>query len=150
MNPSDIAADCVVQEIAINAPASRVFDAFTKPSERVRWWSAPDGRFVATRAESDLRPGGKWALHGTRQDGHPFVVRGDYRIVEPPTLLVFTWLPDWQGDATESLVRVEFTETSGVTHVRLTHSGLTTERLRTSHSGWPQLLTRLQVYAEGR
>jgi uncharacterized protein YndB with AHSA1/START domain len=27
-----------VEEITIEAPAERVFDAFTNPSERVKWW----------------------------------------------------------------------------------------------------------------
>jgi uncharacterized protein YndB with AHSA1/START domain len=67
-----------------------------------------------------------------------------------PTLLEFTWLPDWQGDDTESLVTIELTETGGATHVRLTHSGLTTERSRNSHRGWPQVVAWLKDYAEGR
>ena len=148
-DPSHIVGDRIVQEIAIRAPVTRVFDAFTDPTERVRWWSAPDGRFVATHAESDLRPGGKWTLRGTRRDGQSFIVQGEYRIVDRPHRLGFTWLPDWQGDATESFVQVDFAEASGVTHVRLTHSGLTAERLRRSHGGWPELLTALQSYAEG-
>jgi uncharacterized protein YndB with AHSA1/START domain len=142
------AVDTIVQEITINAPAARVFDAFANPADRVRWWTAPDGRFRTTELDSDLRPGGRWEMRGTRQDGGPFTVKGEYREVERPTLLVFTWLPDWQGDATESLVRVEFREANGVTHVRLTHSGLATERSRTSHRGWPQILAWLQAYAE--
>jgi len=150
MNPTTAPADAIVQEITINAPASRVFEAFTNPSERVRWWTADDGRFRTTAMDSDLRPGGKWAMRGTRPDGSPFVVEGEYRAVERPTLLEFTWLPDWQGDPTESLVRVEFREERGMTHVRLTHSGLTTERSRTSHRGWPQILAWLRAYAEAR
>jgi uncharacterized protein YndB with AHSA1/START domain len=63
-------------------------------------------------------------------------------------LLIFTWLPDWQGDAVETLVRFELTEHSGLTTVRLTHSGLTTESSRLSHKGWPQILTWLQAYSE--
>jgi glutathione S-transferase len=100
--------------------------------------------------DSDLRPGGTWKMSGTRPDGSLFTITGEYRAVQRPTLLEFTWLPDWQGDATISLVRVEFTERNGVTHVRLTHSGLTTEPSRTSHRGWPQILTLLQGYVERR
>ena len=150
MNPAADIGETIVQEIAIKAPAHRVFDAFTNPIERAKWWSAPDGRFVTTHVESDLRVGGRWTMRGRRQDGSPFVVCGEYRAVERPSLVEFTWLPDWQGDATESLVRVEFSEASGVTHVRLTHSGLTSERSRTSHRGWPQILARLQAYIEVR
>jgi uncharacterized protein YndB with AHSA1/START domain len=147
MNPANT-AETIVQEITINAPAARVFDAFTNPDDRVKWWSAPDGRFNTTHVDSDLRPGGQWAMRGTRGDGSPFIVKGEYRVVNRPTVLEFTWLPDWQGDTTESLVRVEFRDEGGVTHVRLTHSGLASERSRTSHRGWPQILTWLQAYAE--
>lgn len=148
MNPAITGSDTIVQEVTINAPAERVFAAFTNPSERVIWWNPPDGRFRTTDMESDLRPGGKYLMRGTRQDGSAFTIRGEYRAVERPALLVFTWLPDWQGDATESLVRVEFAEANGVTLVRLTHSGLTTDRSRTSHRGWPQLLTLLRTYVD--
>jgi uncharacterized protein YndB with AHSA1/START domain len=150
MNTPAAAADTIVQEITIDAPANRVFDALTIPSERVKWWTAPDGRFRTTSMESDLHPGGRWSMTGTRADGQPFSIRGEYRTVVRPTLLEFTWLPDWQGDDTVSLVTIELTETGGATHVRLTHSGLTTERSRNSHRGWPQIVGWLKAYAEGR
>jgi uncharacterized protein YndB with AHSA1/START domain len=147
MNRTKAAAETIVEEITINAPAERVFDAFA--SERVAWWHV-DGRFHTTHAESDLRPGGRWSMGGTRADGMPFTVKGEYRAVDRPRLLVFTWLPDWQPDATESEVRVEFKEERGATHVRLTHSGLTTETSRQSHRGWPQILGLMRAYLERR
>jgi uncharacterized protein YndB with AHSA1/START domain len=75
-------------------------------------------------------------------------VVGAYRRIERPRLLVFTWLPDWQGDATESLVRFDLEEKDGVTTVRLTHSGLASERARESHKGWSQILSWLRTYVE--
>jgi|KBSMisStandDraft_5_1062788.scaffolds.fasta_scaffold1058247_2 uncharacterized protein YndB with AHSA1/START domain len=150
MNHADTEPRVIVQEIAIGAPAARVFEAFTNPSERVAWWNADDGRFRTTHMESDLRPGGRWEMRGTRGDGSPFTVKGEYRAVERPRLLEFTWLPSWQGDATESLVRVEFSETNGVTEVRLTHSGLATDRSRASHKGWPQILSWLKAFVATR
>lgn len=146
---STIAVDAIVEEITINAPAERVFDAFTSPSERVKWWSAP-GRFQTTHAESDLRPGGRWAMRGIRPDGGAFSVTGEYRVVERPRLLIFTWLPDWQRDATESVVQVELTESNGATRLRLTHSGLKTETSRASHRGWPQVLALVKTHVEAR
>ena len=97
--------------------------------------------------ESDLHPGGKWMMRGNGS-GKPFKVSGEYRQIEPPRMLVFTWLPDWQGDAIESLVRFDLEEKNGVTTVRLTHSGLTSESSRASHKGWPQVLSWLQAYVE--
>ena len=148
MSPTS-ANETIVQEIVIRAAAERIFQALADPAERIRWWGA-EGRFQATQMESDLRPGGKWAMRGTGVGGRPFTVSGEYRQIEPPRLLVFTWLPDWQGDGTVTVVRFDLSENHGVTTVRLTHSGLKTEISRTSHKGWPQVLTWLKEYCEGR
>ncbi len=131
----------IVEEITIDAPAERVFDAFLSPEARIRWWNVA-GRFRTTTAQSDLRPGGRWSMQGIGMNDRPFTLRGEYRIVNRPTLVEFTWLPDWQDEAIESIVRVEFEETAGVTRVRLTHSGLT-EGTRNNHRGWPQVLAAL-------
>ena len=148
MSPTS-ANETIVQEITIHARAERVFQALTDPAERVKWWGA-EGRFQTTQMESDLRPGGKWLMRGNGVGGRPFTVKGEYRQVEPPRLLVFTWLPDWQGDTTETVVRFDLSENNGVTTVRLTQSGLTTEISRLSHKGWPEILLWLQKYSEGR
>jgi uncharacterized protein YndB with AHSA1/START domain len=79
--------------------------------------------------------------------GRPFTVQGEYRTIEPPHVLAFTWLPDWQQNSTETLVRFDLTEKDGLTTVRLTHSGLTPEGVQ-AHEGWPQLLARLRGYVE--
>jgi len=145
MNQTD-ERDTIVKEITIKASAGRIFEALTDPDQRMKWWGA-EGRFQTTQMESDLRPGGRWAMRGTGIGGKPFSVVGEYRVVERPRLLVFTWLPNWQEGATESLVRFDLEESDGVTTVRLTHSGLTSDGVR-AHQGWPQILTWLQAYVE--
>ena len=142
-----VASDTIVQEITIKASAERIFEALTDPQQRLKWWGS-EGRFQTTHMESNLRPGGRWEMRGIGIGGRPFRVVGEYRDVDRPRLLVFTWLPDWQGDATESLVRVELEEVNGVTTVRLTHSGLVSETSRESHKGWPQILAWLRSYVE--
>jgi uncharacterized protein YndB with AHSA1/START domain len=146
MNPMSI-GDAIVQEITINAPVDRVFAALTNPEERIKWWGSA-GRFQTKRFDSDLRPGGRWTMSGDGVGGKPFVVTGTYLEIEPPKLLVFTWLPDWYENATETTVRWELSESDGITKVRLTHSGLITETDRTSHRGWPQILGWLRAHAE--
>jgi uncharacterized protein YndB with AHSA1/START domain len=148
MNATSV-SDTIVQEILIKAPVGRVFEALTDPGQRVEWWGSK-GRFQTTHMESDLRPGGKWMMRGIGVGGKPFQINGEYRQVESPHLLVFTWLPSWQEDTTESIVQFELSEAAGVTTVRLTHSGLTTEGSRLSHKGWPDVLTWLRTYAEMR
>jgi uncharacterized protein YndB with AHSA1/START domain len=139
--------DTITEEITIKARANQVFAALTSPEERVKWWGT-GGRFKTTHMESDLRPGGKWLMRGIGIGGKPFTVQGVYREIQRPHVLAFTWLPSWQEDTLESLVRFDLEEKDGVTTVRLTHSGLTTESARTQHRGWPDILDWLRAYIE--
>jgi uncharacterized protein YndB with AHSA1/START domain len=138
--------DTIVEEITIKAPAERIFAALTDPQQRMKWWGA-EGMYRATHMESDLRPGGKWSTRGTGYGGKSFSVRGEYRLIERPRVLAFTWVPDWQENAPVSLVRFDLAETDGVTTVRLTHSGLSPEG-RQAHRGWPQVLGWLKAHLE--
>src|SRR5258708_11149596 len=113
MKPAD-ASDTIIKEITINASAERIFDALTNPDQRLKWWGA-EGRYRGTHMESDLRPGGKWMTRGIGMGGKPFSVGGEYRKIEPPRVLVFTWLPDWEANASETLVRFDLDESDGVT-----------------------------------
>ena len=146
MNPA-AANDTIVQEITIEGTAERIFQALTNPGERLKWWGGSEGRFKLTAFESDLRPGGKWTMRAESY-GRAVTIRGEYREVEPPRLLVFTWLPDWYENAAESLVRWDLEEQNGVTKVRVTHSGLLTEAARENHRGWPQILGWLKEFVE--
>src|SRR5262245_6898061 len=145
MNPTNI-GDTIVQEITIKGSAKRIFEALTNPGQRVKWWGS-QGRFQTTHMESDLRPGGKWMMRGTGMGGKAFRIVGEYRSIERPHVLVFTWLPDWHPNARESLVRFDLEEREGITTVRLTHSGLTPEGAR-AHKGWPDILGWLRAYVE--
>lgn len=145
MNPAST-SDTIEQEVTINARAERVFDALVDPDQRLQWWGGK-GRFRATHMESDLRPSGKWVMR-FEMGGRLSSVGGEYRTIERPRVLVFTWLPDWYENATETLVRFDLAETAGVTTVRITHSGLTTEGDRANHRGWPDILAWLQTYVE--
>ena len=82
--------DTIAEEIAIKAPAERIFDALTDPAARVKWWGLK-GRFETTAMESDLRPGGRWTMRGIGVGGKPFKITGIYRAVERPRSLVFTF-----------------------------------------------------------
>lgn len=146
MNPV-AANDTILQEITIHGTAERIFQALISPEERLKWWGGSGGRFTLKDFQSDLRPGGKWIMHAESQ-GRVVTIRGEYREIRPPHLLVFTWLPDWYENATESLVRWELVEFGGITTVRLTHSGLPTESARENHRGWPQILAGLKAFVE--
>lgn len=146
MNPTT-ENDTIVQEITIKAPAERIFEALTNPGELVKWWGA-QGKFQATYVESDLRPGGKWMMRCDGCGGKPTMVAGEYRKIERPRLLVFTWLRGEEEDEPETIVRWDLEEKDGITTVRLTHSGLTSESSRNRNSSWFLILCLLQAFAE--
>jgi uncharacterized protein YndB with AHSA1/START domain len=149
MNPAAISEDTIVQEITIKAPAGRIFAALTNPDELLKWWAA-EGKFRATHVESDLRHGGRWSMRLVSDrtgDASCTSVHGEYRAIDPPLLLIFTWIRD-EEHCTETLVRWDLEETDGVTTVRVTHSGLTSERLRTRNSGWPMIVELLKTHLE--
>jgi uncharacterized protein YndB with AHSA1/START domain len=146
MNPVAM-SDSIVQEITIKGSAERIFEALTDPGQLVKWWRAA-GLFQATDMESDLRPGGMWMMRGTGREGRPFIVRGEYQQIDPPRLLVLTWIRGGQEDPTETIVRFDLAETDGVTTVRLTHAGLVNDALRHRNNGWPLVLSLLRAFIE--
>jgi uncharacterized protein YndB with AHSA1/START domain len=150
---NEIRADeTVVQEITITAPAERISTALTDPAQAMQWWGA-ESRLQTTHMGSDLRPGSKCMMRGTGMGGKAFSVVGEYRSIARPRLLVVTWLPDWNANTRQSLVRFNLEEKGGVTTVRLTHSGLTSEAARAQrvarHSGVAARLCRGQMLVLG-
>jgi uncharacterized protein YndB with AHSA1/START domain len=112
----------------------------------LKWWRI-EGRFQAVEVECDLRPGGRWMMRvsgGCGMDSNSMVA-GEYRAIEPPRLLIYTWVRE-QEDAALTVVRWDLEEANGVTRVRLTHSGLTSEALRSRNGGWPMVLGLLKGF----
>jgi uncharacterized protein YndB with AHSA1/START domain len=96
--------DTVVAEIFIAAPPTRVFQAISDPTQLPRWWGQ-DGLYHVTKSNMDVRPGGKWRSEGIVGDGKSFYVEGEYLEVDPPRLLVHTWIASY--DPTKTIVRWE-------------------------------------------
>ena len=149
MSPIAVRDDQIVQEVTIKAPAERIFAALTRPDELLKWWAA-EGKFQIVHAECDLQPGGKWMVRvagSCRPDSLYSTVYGEYRAIEPPRLLTFTWLREHE-DYPETLVRWDLDEYDGITTVRVTHSGLISESLRTRNNGWGIIVQLLGAYCE--
>jgi uncharacterized protein YndB with AHSA1/START domain len=81
-------------------------------------------------------------------DGRGFEVFGEYLEVDPPRLLVHTWVASWTGDV-KTTVRWELDPTNRGTLVRIRHRGLAAHpELARSYSGWPRMLGWLQTFLE--
>jgi uncharacterized protein YndB with AHSA1/START domain len=124
----------------IPATRQRVFDAWTQAKELDRW-SAPSP--MTPRAEVDLRVGGRYRIVMRAPDGTEHRVGGVYRVIDPPSKLVYTW--KWEESAMEdSVVTVEFHDRGKSTEVVLRHDGLTDAESRARHEhGWNACLDNL-------
>jgi len=132
-----------------NAPRERVFDAWTNPEVLKDWWHAGP-EWETPVAEVDLRPGGSYRLAmRDPESGQTHTLVGEYREVQPPERLVYTWT--WESNPAEmegsagSLVTVEFLDDGGATNVEITHSGFANEQIRDLHAhGWEGCLANLE------
>jgi uncharacterized protein YndB with AHSA1/START domain len=129
-------------ERTFQAPAEKVFDAWTSEEVLRRWWQAERG-WETSAAEVDLRVGGdvRVVMHDPEKDvAHGG--GGKYTEIDPPTRLAFTWL--WDGDTRRTLIEIDFEEVDGATTVRFTHSNLWDEASVRSHTyGWSNILDNL-------
>lgn len=139
----------LVEQQWIDAPPARVFRAWTDPGEVRTWWRIP-GAYETTEAEIDLRVGGRYRFAGTSEARGTFEVSGEYREVVPGERLVYTWIPDWDDGARESVVTLTFESEAGGTRLGVEHVGFATERSRDDHAwGWPAVAGQLRAYVEG-
>ena len=129
----------------IRAPREKVFDAFATEAGLAAWMS-PRGMQVRS-AQADARVGGTWLVEMQARDGGLFVAGGQYRELQRPSRLVYTWR--WEGEhspipSVETQVEVSLRETDGGTELRLAHSGFPSAAAREGHSqGWSSSLNRL-------
>ena len=127
-------------ERTLAAPAERVFRAWTDPEELIRWLSpSPEGS-----AEVDLRVGGSFRIvmsGGGREIEHT----GEYREVEAPHRLVFTWISEFTDG--ESVVTVELHPIAGGhTRLVLRHERLPAEHAESHEQGWGTFIEALKEH----
>lgn len=134
-------------EHSFRATPEEVFDAWTNPAVLMRWWAMRPSQSPGT-CEVDLRVGGRYLLEMRDPDtGAVHAVAGEYREVQRPHRLVFTWC--WQGGGDMhpghvSVVSIEFAARGDRTTVVLEHADLASETSRNGHgAGWRGVLESL-------
>jgi uncharacterized protein YndB with AHSA1/START domain len=125
----------------IRASATDIFSAWTDPSEMSQWMS-PSG---TAAAEVDLRVGGRFRL--VMADEHLSIEHtGEYRTIDPPHLLVFTWRSEFTG-MRDTVVTVRLTErAANETDLEVTHELATDDQASSHAGGWSQIIRRLESY----
>jgi len=122
-----------------------VFDAWTQPQHLFNWWRC-NPAWVTPVAEVDLRVGGKYRL-GMQdpEKDQPWVATGEFRVIDPPAKLVYTWAWEVPGmQMPDTLVIVEFNEVPEQTELVLTHEQFPDAAATAEHNkGWKGCLSVL-------
>jgi uncharacterized protein YndB with AHSA1/START domain len=146
-------SDGLVLHLERTLPASRdaVYRALTTPDELGKWWG-PQG-FTTPRVEIDARTGGAYRFAMQPPEGEPFHLEGEFREVDPPARLVYTfrWDPP-DTDDRETTVTLSLEDRGKETGVRLTQGDFATEARYAFHeAGWSESFDRLEaLLAESR
>jgi uncharacterized protein YndB with AHSA1/START domain len=150
--------DAVITEIDIDAPPERVFRALTDSAELTLWWGEEPSVELKVM-EMDPRVGGRWRFEGSDRVGHSvngvreYVTYGEVLAIEPPRLLIYTWISNWhEHPEVPTTVRWDLEPTKTGTRVRVTHSGLANEPVARKDytGGWVGVLELLKTFVGRR
>ena len=144
MSPADDDPTVLRIERTFDAPASKVFEAWTSADVLRRWWHA-EHTWGTPIAEVDLRVGGAIRLVMRNPfDGAEYAGRGEYTLLDPPRRLAFTWT--WDAEPSRrQLVEVEFIDPGDRTTVVMTHTGLPEAEAEDFRDGWQSSFDNLDV-----
>lgn len=127
----------------------KVWKAWTDPKALMQW-KAPEG-MRTPEAEVDLRVGGVYMVKmvgGQVESPDGVTVRGEYKVVEEPERLVFSWKWDGQDEETEVTVELKALGEEK-TELTLTHSGFATDESSGEHGkGWESTINKLEAFLQ--
>ena len=94
----------------IAAPPEDVYDAWTTPEILTRWFSPTTNHAVIVHLV-DARVGGRYRIEMRHTSGKSHIAVGEYREMQRPTRLAFTWR--WEGSPmADSLVTLDLLDRS--------------------------------------
>jgi uncharacterized protein YndB with AHSA1/START domain len=127
------------------APRDRVWRVMNDPDELPRWWG-PDG-FSIPSLDFDPRAGGSYRIAMQPPEGDLFHLNGEFREVEPPSRLSYTFIWDPPDpDDRETLVTLALEDRGERTEVGLTQGEFATEeRLALHDGGWRESFEKLET-----
>ena len=131
-------------ERVLPAPPPVVFAAFSDPGQLVKWWG-PEG-FTTPSLQFEPRVGESYRIEMQPPEGDPFWLTGEFREVDPPVRLAFTFVwEDPASDDVETSVALTFRELGESTEVDLEQGPFKTEARRALHrDGWRDSFDKLE------
>ena len=126
------------------APPSDVFAAFSDPNQLAGWWG-PQG-FSIRSLNFQPRVGERYRIEMQPPDGDAFYLIGEFREVDPPARLAFTFVwEDPDPDDVETVAELSFRDLGESTEVAFTQGPFKTEARRALHrDGWTDSFDKLE------
>jgi uncharacterized protein YndB with AHSA1/START domain len=126
----------------IKVPRDKVWNYYTEPEHIVNWNQASED-WHTTRAENDLRVGGKFVSRmEAKNKSAGFDFEGIYDVVKPNEYIEYT-MPDGRK------VEVEFSVKSDNTLVKIIFDPENSNSLERQKQGWQAILNNFKKYVEG-
>ena len=146
MASQELGADVTLRlERTIAAPPARIYAAWTQAEELTRWF-APSNEFKTVVTALDTRVGGRYRIEMHRPDGKISIAIGQFRELNPPNRLAFTWRWEENPDMPDSVVTVTISPEGKGSRLVLVHEKLADAKSREGHNqGWIGCLGRLEV-----
>jgi len=128
-------------ETTVKVPVAKVWEYWTKPEHIIKWNNASDD-WHTTKAESDLREGGKFSSRMEAKDGSfGFDFGGVYDKVKENELIEYTI-----GDGRK--VKITFTNNGTETKIVETFEAENTNSIEMQKGGWQAILDNFKKYTE--
>ena len=131
----------VTIQAIIDAPVEKVWHHWTSP-ESIKAWNQASDDWHTTRAENDLRKGGRFMSRMEAKDGSfGFDFEGIYDQVKPYELIAYSL-----GDNRQ--VKIIFTNLGQQTRVEETFDAENTNPVEMQKNGWQAILNNFKKFVE--
>lgn len=109
----------IIMTRSFNAPRQLVYEAHTSCEHVSRWWGPRSTSFVS--CEMDFVEGGAWRFVLRDAEGNDQPFKGDFKQIQPPELLTWTFVYDVPPYNEEQAVEtIAFSEQDGTTTITVT------------------------------
>lgn len=133
--------ESITIETLVNAPIEKVWEFWTKP-EHITLWNHASGDWHTTRAENDLRIGGKFLSRMEAKDGSfGFDFEGIYDNIIINEIISYTLLDDRK-------VTITFLSTENGVQITETFEAETENTLELQKMGWQAILNNFKNCTE--
>jgi uncharacterized protein YndB with AHSA1/START domain len=133
----------ITVEATINSPIDKVWQLWTTPQDIMQWNNASDD-WHTTRAENNVRTGGKFLSRMEAKDGSMgFDFGGVYDEVKTNQSMAYT-----MGDGRR--VTVTFVPNGDETKVTETFEAESVNSIELQRNGWQAILNNFKKYAEAK